>query len=143
MDVCKPVKQLALFLSQTQQVISWVINNLVSFIFSDYSIALATLSVPGIALQCTELVGTDSSPMTKGAVPLEEELKNSSSGKTYAAIVGVSNYMDPGIPDLRYAHRDANIFADFLQDPRGADWVRTSLKSLSIPMPLLQAFSPF
>lgn len=67
-------------------------------------------------------------PMTKGAVPLEEELKNSSSGKTYAAIVGVSNYMDPGIPDLRYAHRDANIFADFLQDPRGGGLGKDQLK---------------
>ena len=36
-----------------------------------------------------------------------------------AVIVGISDYQDPAIPDLRFAHRDAEAFADWLRSTRG------------------------
>ncbi|TNE56944.1 MAG: tetratricopeptide repeat protein [Bacteroidetes bacterium] len=38
---------------------------------------------------------------------------------TYAVVAGISNYQDPLIPDLKYAHRDAEAFANFLRSPAG------------------------
>ncbi|MBK9337464.1 MAG: caspase family protein [Lewinellaceae bacterium] len=38
---------------------------------------------------------------------------------TRAVVVGISNYQDPGIPDLKYAHRDAEAFANWLRSPAG------------------------
>ena len=37
--------------------------------------------------------------------------------KTFAVVIGISDYQDPKIPDLRYAHRDAEAFALFLTSP--------------------------
>ncbi len=34
---------------------------------------------------------------------------------TFAVVVGISNYHDKGIPDLKYAHRDAIAFVDWLK----------------------------
>jgi hypothetical protein len=36
------------------------------------------------------------------------------SGKTYALIIGISHYKNPGIPQLEYADRDAVAFRDYL-----------------------------
>lgn len=38
---------------------------------------------------------------------------------TYAIVVGISDYQDAGIPDLRFADRDAEAFANFLRLPAG------------------------
>ena len=38
---------------------------------------------------------------------------------TYAVVVGISNYSDQEFPDLKYAHRDAEAFATFLQSNAG------------------------
>jgi len=35
-------------------------------------------------------------------------------GEVRAVVVGISDYQDPGIPDLRFAHRDAEAFAQWL-----------------------------
>ncbi len=40
-------------------------------------------------------------------------------GSRWAVVVGVSAYKDTTIPQLRYAHRDAQAFADFLKSPNG------------------------
>lgn len=40
-------------------------------------------------------------------------------GTTRAVIIGISDYQDPGIPDLLYAHKDAQAFAAYLQSPAG------------------------
>jgi tetratricopeptide (TPR) repeat protein len=40
-------------------------------------------------------------------------------GKTYALIVGISTYQNSSIPQLRYAHADAELFAQHLRSPRG------------------------
>ncbi|MBK9222872.1 MAG: tetratricopeptide repeat protein [Saprospiraceae bacterium] len=38
---------------------------------------------------------------------------------TYAVVVGISDYQDPGIPDLRFADRDAEAFANYLRSDAG------------------------
>ena len=40
-------------------------------------------------------------------------------GGGYALVVGISEYADPDIPDLKYAHRDALAWRDFFLSPRG------------------------
>lgn len=37
-------------------------------------------------------------------------------GTCRAMVVGISEYQDPDIPDLRFAHRDAEAFADYLKN---------------------------
>ncbi len=51
-----------------------------------------------------------------GANPLPTNDK----GTTRALVVGISEYADSGIVDLRFAHRDAEIFADYLYSAVGA-----------------------
>ncbi len=41
------------------------------------------------------------------------------SGNTYAVVVGISDYQDEGITDLRFADKDAAAFAAYLQSPAG------------------------
>ncbi|MBK6996737.1 MAG: hypothetical protein IPH31_18090 [Lewinellaceae bacterium] len=36
---------------------------------------------------------------------------------TRAVVIGISDYQDPQIPDLRFADADANAFANFLRSP--------------------------
>ena len=38
---------------------------------------------------------------------------------TRAVVIGISDYLDPNIPDLQFAHRDALAFAAFLKTPNG------------------------
>ena len=38
---------------------------------------------------------------------------------TYAVVVGISDYQDKDIPDLRFADKDAEAFANFLRSPAG------------------------
>lgn len=63
------------------------------------------------------LVGPDvaqSAAVPVGGAPMPLE------GQRWAVIVGVSDYRhSDGIPDLRYAARDATAFRDFLLSPRG------------------------
>jgi len=56
----------------------------------------------------------------KGASPIPTQnstLKTQNS--TWAVVVGISDYQDEDIPDLRFAHRDAEAFANFLRSPAG------------------------
>jgi Flp pilus assembly protein TadD len=41
------------------------------------------------------------------------------STKTFAVVVGISDYQDPALPDLRFADKDAEAFANFLRSPSG------------------------
>lgn len=51
---------------------------------------------------------------------LESAAKSKEPGKTYALLIGISNYRDDtGIRSLFYAARDAITFRDFLQSKRG------------------------
>ena len=50
--------------------------------------------------------------------------------KTFAVVIGISDYQDPKIPDLRYAHRDAEAFALFLTSPSGGSLNKEQYKLL-------------
>lgn len=60
-----------------------------------------------------------SAQQTKGVAPVATTAANA--GRTWAVIVGVSDYQDPGITDLQYAHRDAAAFAQYLQSAAGGN----------------------
>ncbi len=42
-------------------------------------------------------------------------------GTTRAVVIGISNYQDPVIPDLRFVDKDAIAFANFLRSPAGGN----------------------
>lgn len=56
---------------------------------------------------------------TKGVTPSETQTATVSLSKTWAVIVGISDYQNNEVPDLTYANRDAEAFADFLKSPGG------------------------
>lgn len=49
------------------------------------------------------------------------------SGNTYAIIIGISDYKQ--VPDLQYAHRDAQAFEDFLVSEAGGKVPRTNIET--------------
>ncbi|MTB52792.1 caspase family protein [Lewinella sp. W8] len=51
--------------------------------------------------------------LAQGFTPQEEN------GNVLAVVIGISDYQDAAIDDLRFAHRDALAFADFLFSPEG------------------------
>lgn len=55
--------------------------------------------------------------LTKTLVIKKEEHKFT--GQRWAVVIGISDYEHPDIPDLKYAHRDAEVFYDFLRSPNG------------------------
>lgn len=61
-----------------------------------------------------------------GANPLKSDDK----GNTRALVIGISDYVDDDIADLKYAHRDAQIFADYLLAANGAALPKENLKLL-------------
>ncbi|MFC1725513.1 caspase domain-containing protein, partial [candidate division KSB1 bacterium] len=48
----------------------------------------------------------------------------------YAVIIGVSDYKNPDIPDLSYAHKDAIDLYEFLASPKGGDFKKSNMKLL-------------
>jgi uncharacterized caspase-like protein len=48
-----------------------------------------------------------------------QSLLEESSYTSRAVVIGISEYQNPKIPDLRYAHKDAEAFADYLKSPAG------------------------
>ncbi len=65
----------------------------------------------------------------KGATPLASS-QQSAGNKTYAVVIGISDYQDPGIPDLRFADKDAEAFANFLRSEAGGKLDNDHLKVL-------------
>ena len=57
----------------------------------------------------------------RGVSPLSAEASAKADGTTRAVVVGISDYQDPAIPDLKYADRDAAAFAAWLQSPAGGN----------------------
>ena len=53
----------------------------------------------------------------KGAAPINTGV--TVLGTTRALVIGISSYQDEGIPSLKYAHKDAEEFAKFLQSKAG------------------------
>ena len=67
---------------------------------------------------------------TKGARPVNQST-NQLINQTRAVVVGISDYQDPAIPDLRFADRDAEAFANFLRSPAGGALDADHLKVLT------------
>lgn len=65
---------------------------------------------------------------TKGVGAMAANEPVSATVNTYALVVGISNYQDPVIPDLKYADRDAMAFADFLRSKAGGQLDDAHLK---------------
>jgi tetratricopeptide (TPR) repeat protein/uncharacterized caspase-like protein len=55
----------------------------------------------------------------KGATPIANGQQPTANGTTRAVVIGISDYQDKDIPDLRFADRDAEAFANFLRSPAG------------------------
>ncbi|MBK8643917.1 MAG: tetratricopeptide repeat protein [Saprospiraceae bacterium] len=70
------------------------------------------------------------SSVGRGASPLGTKTEQSTSGATYAVVVGISDYQDNDIPDLRYADKDAEAFANFLRSEAGGKLDKDHLKML-------------
>jgi len=66
----------------------------------------------------------------KGASPIGTKTDKSTSGTTYAVVVGISDYQDPGIPDLRFADKDAEAFTNYLRSESGGKLDGDHLKVL-------------
>ncbi len=67
----------------------------------------------------------------KGATPISERQDLAKSGSTFAVVVGISDYQDKAIPDLRFADRDAEAFANYLRSPAGGSLDPDHLKVLT------------
>ena len=65
----------------------------------------------------------------KGVSPINQQ-STTNNQQTYAVVVGISDYQDEGIPDLRFADKDAEAFAGFLQSPAGGSLDEDHLKIL-------------
>ncbi|MEO6405368.1 MAG: caspase family protein, partial [Ferruginibacter sp.] len=46
-------------------------------------------------------------------------VNNISKPRVYAVVVGISSYENPGIPQLSFAHKDAQVFANYLSSKSG------------------------
>lgn len=66
----------------------------------------------------------------KGLIAVIDD-SSSITGKTYAVIIGISDYQEEAIPDLKYADRDAEEFAKFLRSPAGGSVGEKELKVLT------------
>ncbi|MBL7810051.1 MAG: tetratricopeptide repeat protein [Saprospiraceae bacterium] len=58
------------------------------------------------------------SQIGKGVNPISTSSTNST-GTNRAVVIGISDYQDKDIPDLRFADKDAEAFANFLRSPAG------------------------
>ncbi|MBL7820545.1 MAG: tetratricopeptide repeat protein [Saprospiraceae bacterium] len=67
---------------------------------------------------------------TKGASPLAGTQQPIASKNTYAVVVGISDYQDKDIPDLRFADKDAEAFANYLRSDAGGKLDHDHLKVL-------------
>ncbi len=68
---------------------------------------------------------------TKGAQPRAAPPPlEGAGGRLRAVVVGISDYQSPQIPDLRFAHRDAAAFADWLRSPAGGSVPEANLQVL-------------
>ena len=65
----------------------------------------------------------------KGAAPISSA-EQKKTGNTYAVVIGISDYQDKDIPDLRFADKDAEAFANFLRSNAGGNLDNDHLKLL-------------
>ncbi len=67
----------------------------------------------------------------KGVTPISDTGIPNTQSRTYAVVVGISDYQDEDIPDLRFANKDAEAFASFLQSPSGGNLPPENLQILT------------
>ncbi len=79
------------------------------------------LLTPALAVAQTEKPASAEATAGKGAAPLSTPQGATArvAPATRAVVVGISDYQDEGIPDLQYAHRDAEAFVGWLASPAG------------------------
>lgn len=67
------------------------------------------------------------------SIPAQSQIrkKKLTKGDTYALIIGISDYQDPGNGDLQFAHRDAEVFADYLTSAAGGSVPSDHIKLLT------------
>ncbi len=58
-------------------------------------------------------------PQTRGVQPVGNNSTAAPTGVTYAVVVGISDYQNPNITDLQFAHSDAAAFVRYLRSPAG------------------------
>jgi hypothetical protein len=78
----------------------------------------------------TEKSGTESSAV-KSITPLSVVPSTETGVVTHAVVIGISDYQDKDIPDLRFADQDAEAFANFLRSPAGGALDEDHLKVLT------------
>lgn len=66
----------------------------------------------------------------KGAAPLNPVGAFPNPQSTRAVVVGISDYQSPQIPDLRFADRDAEAFAEWLQSKAGGSLPKEQIQTL-------------
>ncbi|MCF8243535.1 MAG: tetratricopeptide repeat protein [Saprospiraceae bacterium] len=67
----------------------------------------------------------------KGASPLNPQSAIRNPQSVRAVVIGISDYQSPDIPDLRFANKDAEAFANFLRSPAGGSLDGDHLKLLT------------
>ena len=65
----------------------------------------------------------------KGATPVMSPLE-AGRGVTRAVVIGISDYQDPAIPDLRFADKDAEAFVQWLKSPAGGSLPEDNMQVL-------------
>lgn len=61
---------------------------------------------------------------------MAQATQSAHSPNTYAIVVGISSYESPGITQLQYAHRDAQVFADYLKSKAGGSVPEQNIRLL-------------
>ncbi|MBK9108770.1 MAG: tetratricopeptide repeat protein [Saprospiraceae bacterium] len=67
---------------------------------------------------------------SKGVSQLQTVNSKLPATSTYAVVIGISDYQDGGIPDLRFADKDAEAFANYLRSSAGGKLDKDHLKVL-------------
>ena len=67
----------------------------------------------------------------KGVTPLNPKSEIAHPKSTYAVVVGISDYQNEDIPDLRFADKDAAAFVTYLKSPAGGSLPDERLKVLT------------
>jgi len=79
-----------------------------------------------LQLTVVALLGQNS----KGVAPSAEEVRPVTFGNTWAVVVGISDYQNPDIPDLQFAHVDALAFVNYLKSPAGGNVPDVNIRGL-------------
>ncbi|MBP6811773.1 MAG: caspase family protein, partial [Saprospiraceae bacterium] len=93
-------------------------------------ILVLLLCLPYLAIGQNEKPASSIST-SKSIKPLPQSTNHQSTNhQTRAVVIGISDYQDPAIPDLRFADRDAEAFADWLRSPAGGSLPESSIHLL-------------